>query len=181
MVFVGGIHGVGKSHFCKAIKESLGFVSYSASNLIAERKKAGFSKDKLIPDVDNNQAYLLSAVDDLYTITRQYLLDGHFCLLNANGQVQRIPQDTFTSLMPDAIVLLTEKADVIIQRRKERDNLVYSKTDIQLFQDEEIDYAKEIAAILNIPIYISLGAEYIDVALEFVQFTMRGIVNGRQI
>ncbi len=179
MVFVSGVHGVGKSYFCKTIKESLGFVTYSASNLIAERKNASFSKDKLIPDIDNNQAYLLSAVNDLNTVTRQYLLDGHFCLLNANGLVQRIPQNTFTLLKPDAIVLLTEKADVIIQRRKERDNVLHSKTDIQLFQDEEIAYAKEVAAILNIPIHISLGAKYIDAALEFVQSTMRGIGNGR--
>jgi adenylate kinase len=179
MVFVGGIHGVGKSYFCEAIKETLGFDTYSASNLIVKRKNAGFSKDKLIPDIDDNQAYLLSAIDDLNTVTRQYLLDGHFCLLNANGQVQRIPQSTFTSLKPDAIILLTEKADVIIQRRKDRDNVIHSKIDIQLFQDEEISYAKEVAAMLNIPIYISLGSEYIEITLEFVQSTMRGIENGR--
>jgi adenylate kinase len=179
MIFVSGIHGVGKSYFCETIKESLGFVTYSASSLIAKKKNAGFSKDKLIPDIDNNQAYLLSAINDLNTVTRQYLLDGHFCLLNENGQVQRIPKNTFTTLKPDAIVLLTEKIDVIIQRRKERDNVIYSKTDIHFFQNEEIAYAKEVAAILNIPIYISLGAEYIDVALEFIETTMRRIENGR--
>ena len=132
MVFVSGLHGVGKSYFCEMINENLGFVAYSASNLIAERKKAGFSKDKLIPDIDDNQAYLLSAVNDLNTVTNQYLLDGHFCLLNAKGQVKRITQNTFTMLKPDAIVLLTEKADVIIHRCKERDNVIHSKKDIQL-------------------------------------------------
>lgn len=57
--------------------------------------------------------------------------------------------------------------------------MIHSKMDIQLFQDEEIAYAKEVAAMLNIPIYISHGAEYIEIALEFVQSTMRGIENGR--
>lgn len=38
MIFVGGIHGVGKSFFCDAVKNKLGLNSYSASQLIADKK-----------------------------------------------------------------------------------------------------------------------------------------------
>ncbi len=179
MIFVSGVHGVGKSFFCDMVMESLGYPTYSASDLITKRKKVGFSKDKLIPDIDINQDYLLSAVEDLNKKIPYYLLDGHFCLLNANGQVQRIPQSIFTSLNPDVIVLLTENVDVIIQRRKTRDDLLYSNKEIELFQDEEIAYAKEIATILKIPIFISPGADCTDVALKFIQTTMRRINDGR--
>ena len=39
MIFISGIHGVGKSHFCNQVEEELNIVTYSASKLIAEKKK----------------------------------------------------------------------------------------------------------------------------------------------
>ncbi len=37
MIFVSGIHGVGKTYFCNMIKDKLGIKNYSASQLIAGR------------------------------------------------------------------------------------------------------------------------------------------------
>ena len=58
MIFVNGVHGVGKSYFCNLVKESTGIETYSASTLIAEKKQSEFAKDKLIPDIDDNQQFL---------------------------------------------------------------------------------------------------------------------------
>lgn len=55
MIFVSGVHGVGKSYFCNLVKESTGIETYSASTLIAAKKQSEFSKHKLIPDIDDNQ------------------------------------------------------------------------------------------------------------------------------
>ena len=87
MIFISGVHGVGKSYFCKLVKDSIGIASYSASKLIADKKQKGFSKDKLIPDIDENQQYLLQAIDELRLSGKDFILDGHFCLLNAEGDI----------------------------------------------------------------------------------------------
>lgn len=172
MIFVGGIHGVGKSFFCDIVKSELSIFTFSASELIAERKKTYFSNNKLIPDIDDNQLHLLSAISDLNSLGKQYLLDGHFCLLNAEGQVTRIPEKTFYDLHPNAIILLTENPDVIAERRKQRDGINYNLEDIGKFQDEEITYATEIANILGIPLLVSLGPKDQCKALDFIREKM---------
>lgn len=65
MIFISGVHGAGRSYFCDMVKATTGIESYSASTLIAQRKHSGFAKDKLIPDIDDNQQYLLQAVNEL--------------------------------------------------------------------------------------------------------------------
>ena len=179
MIFISGVHGVGKSFFCDKVNAELGIDTHSASKLISERKNAGFSSDKLIPDIDDNQLYLLAAVQELNAADRQYLLDGHFCLLNAEGQITRIPLETFTSLRPDTIVLLTEKPNVIAARRKQRDGIDHDANDIRHFQDEEISYAKEVAEALGVPIKISEGVGDFNNMLDFVQATTRRGKDGR--
>ena len=179
MIFIGGIHGVGKSFFCDKVKSELSILTYSSSELIAERKMVYFSSDKLIPDIDDNQQHLLSAINELNSLGIQYLLDGHFCLLNAEGQVTRIPEGTFYDLHPDAIILLTEKPEVIAERRKQRDGLNYKLDDIGKFQDNEIAYATEIANILGIPIRVSLGTNDQNKALDFIRVNMGRQNDGR--
>ena len=168
MIFISGVHGVGKSYFCKLVKDSIGIASYSASKLIADKKQKGFSKDKLIPDIDENQQYLLQAIDELRLSGKDFILDGHFCLLNAEGDIYRIPFETFSSLKPEAIILLTESPFVIAKRRSDRDNVTVSPESIDAFQKEEITYAKEVAEKLKAKLFISEGAETIDQAVSFI-------------
>ncbi len=177
MIFISGVHGVGKSYFCEVVRTTLGFNTHSASALIAERKKTGFSSDKLIPDIDINQQYLLAAIQELNLVSPWYLLDGHFCLLDVHSKITRIPTETFTALNPDAIVLLTEKPSLIAQRRKERDRIEHNERDISRFQNEEITYSKEIAERLGIPLWISKGSDGVGDALMFVKEKMRRVIN----
>lgn len=48
MIFISGIHAVGKGYFCGLVKKELGIEAYSASDLIANARNAGFSSDKLV-------------------------------------------------------------------------------------------------------------------------------------
>lgn len=169
MIFISGVHGVGKSYFCNIVKERLGIETYSASKLIAERKKSGFAADKLIPDIDENQQYLLAAAEELRGSGANFILDGHFCLLNAEGAVTRIPEDTFTTLRPDSIVLLTELPSIIVARRQERDHINHEESDIKAFQDEEIKYATEVADLLCVPLKVSNGSGDIEDTIEFIR------------
>ena len=150
MIFVSGVHGSGKTYFCGRVEEALGCSTYSASKLITQRKQSGFAPDKLIPDIEDNQAYLLSAVEELNEKSSSYLLDGHFCLLNADGIVTRIVSYTFVALSPSAFLLITAEPELITERRQERDGIEHNAEDIRHFQDEELAYATELSERLNI-------------------------------
>lgn len=169
MIFISGVHGVGKSYFCNLVKESTGIDCFSASTLIRERKKQGFPADKRVADIDENQLYLLAAVDDLRSNLGEFLLDGHFCLLSTEGVITRISLDTFTTLKPEAIILLTEDPEIIAQRRQTRDGVEHKVSDIKAFQDEEAKYAKEVAELLQVPLKISTGSNDIENTVEFIR------------
>ena len=169
MIFISGVHGVGKSYFCDMVKQAIDINAYSASTLISEKKKSGFSSDKLIPDIDDNQQYLLQAVDELRATEGNFILDGHFCLLNAEGKVQRIVYDTFTTLKPEAILLLTEAPDIIAERRQSRDNCEISVESIKEFQDSEEIYAKKVAEAIGAKLFISKGSSDLEKAIEFIK------------
>ena len=169
MIFISGVHGVGKSYFCNLVKEITGIECFSASTLIKERKKQGFPADKRVADIDENQLYLLAAVDDLRASLGEFLLDGHFCLLNREGVITRISLDTFTTLKPEAIILLTEDPEIIAQRRQTRDGVEHKASDIKAFQDEEAKYAKEVSELLQVPLKISTGSNDIENTVEFIR------------
>ena len=169
MIFISGVHGVGKSYFCDMVKREVSINTYSASALITEKKKSGFSSDKLIPDIDDNQQYLLDAVNELRSSEQNFILDGHFCLLNAEGAVTRIPPEAFTTLKPDAIILLTEDPEVIAYRRKERDGRDVSPEGIKEFQDKEKEYALEIAQGIGSKLFISKGIGDLKNAISFIK------------
>lgn len=169
MIFISGVHGVGKSYFCNMVKQAININAYSASTLISEKKKSCFSSDKLIPDINDNQQYLLQAVEELRAAEGNFILDGHFCLLNAEGNVQRIVFDTFTTLKPEAILLLTEEPKTIAERRQSRDNREVSVESIKEFQDSEETYAKEVAEAIGAKLFISKGSSDLEKAIEFIK------------
>lgn len=89
--------------------------------------------------------FLLKAIDELREKEDEFILDGHFCLLDGNGCISRVPMNTYTSLKPDSIVLLMEQPSVIATHRLQRDRVVVEEADIESFQREEKIYAEEIA------------------------------------
>lgn len=44
MIFISGVHGVGKSYFCDMVKAATGIESYSASTLITQKKHTSHSR-----------------------------------------------------------------------------------------------------------------------------------------
>lgn len=170
MIFISGVHGVGKSYFCEEIvKAEIEINIYSASTLISAKKKSGFSSDKLIPNIDDNQQYLLQAVNELRATEGTFILDGHFCLLNADGQIQRIRYDTFMLLRPEVILLLTEDPEIIVKRRQTRDNQNVTIDAMKKFQDAEVTYASEVAKALGSKFFICRGSADLDKAIQFIK------------
>lgn len=169
MIFLSGIHGVGKTYFCNLVKQELGIKSYSASQLITEKRNKGFTADKLVSDIDDNQLLLIKAIDALRQNNEEFILDGHFCLLNDCGEITRIPYNTFKLLKPNAIILLTENPDVIAERRFQRDGIMQSVCKIKDFQDAEKQYAQEVSQNFKIPLQISEGAGDFRNIIDFIR------------
>lgn len=90
MIFISGAHGVGKSFFCRIVHEKLGIKTCQASGLIKNKRHQGFDRNKLTSGIDENQRYLLSAVQELRKSECDFILDGHFCLLDKKRQITRI-------------------------------------------------------------------------------------------
>ncbi|WP_268624269.1 ATP-binding protein [Paenibacillus alvei] len=153
LLFVGGVHGVGKTHVCESISKKFNIPTYSASSLISSRKKEMFSKNKRVSDINHNQDLLIDALSQLGLEKNYYLLEGHFCLLNKVGEITRVPKETFFKLSPEVIIVLTDYVEAISHRLKNRDDTHYDLVFLDEFQHEEISYAKEIAELLKIPYY----------------------------
>jgi adenylate kinase len=168
LIFISGIHGVGKSFFTEKVKERCEIATYTASTLIAEFKKCVFDSNKKVDNIFDNQQILLEALKEKSTTDKEFLLDGHFCLLDKSDKISRIEFNTYVDLEPKAIVLLTEHAEIIAERRKVRDGIIMDIEATAMFQKEEELYAIEVAKELKIPIYISTGSADIDKAIDFI-------------
>ncbi|MBD2096231.1 AAA family ATPase [Trichocoleus sp. FACHB-591] len=151
VIFVGGVHGVGKTTFCKALKAQLDVQHFSASDLIAREKKEQYFQDKRVQNIDENQDVLVTALNKYLKDETWYLLDGHFCLLSKDGEITKIPDSTYEGINPCAIILLFDRPENIYDRLSERDNITYDLALLHSFQEQEIDYAKYISNKLGIP------------------------------
>ncbi len=145
VIFVAGIHGVGKTYYCNSLND--GIKNYSASDLIRNYKAI---EQKTVINVEENQNYLLNAL--LKLKDKKIYLDGHFCLLGEKNIIQKVPLDVFKEINIIKIILLYSEPDKIYKRLKNRDNKEYSLKLLEKFQNKEIEYGEEIACKLNIPL-----------------------------
>lgn len=150
IIFVSGIHGVGKTTLCKKISKNLSLKHYSASQLISNLKYI----DKKVSNVSENQNDLLESINRNFNNEEYYILDGHFCLLDSCGIIVRVPFETFKSLGLKAIIVLVDEEQEILNRLSHRDGKSYNIAFIKKFQENEIYYAKEIAYNIGVPLKI---------------------------
>lgn len=160
IIFVAGIHGVGKTTLCKYIFQKYNIKHYTASTLIAEAKERPFTT-LFIKDIDKNQTTLINAVNQIRDENQEYILDGHFCLLNEFKSIERVPPKTFELLGIKTIIVLTENINTIYTRLKDRSGIEYSLDMLYKLQEDELDYSYEISSVLNVP-YIVLDVSNTD-------------------
>lgn len=149
MIFLGGVHGSGKSYLCSKIYENTKTPFYTASELISNFKKMSFKNSKLTTNIDDNQLILIKCVEQISE--PQFILDGHLCLLNETKQIYKISKDIIQILKPSLILIKTSSPDKIKRRLADRDNQDYNIDFINRFQNAELDYANELSQDLNIP------------------------------
>ena len=174
IVFIAGIHGVGKTTLCEYLSMQLSIDYYSASNLIREYGQIEFPKSKHIVDISGNQDVLISAINEFLETDKTSILDGHFCLLDKNGDITRIPSSTYEEMKPQAIVCLHEEVDTICERLKSRDRHDHDRKLLDAFQKEEISYSREVAEKLGIPYYLGKSGEDRENILDLIISATKG-------
>ena len=150
-IFVGGVHGVGKTTLLNKVLGRLGFACFSASDLI-KRHKLEVRKDKVVPDIEGNQKGLIIESIQESSKHKLYALDGHFTLLSSSEGVQPISCEVFSALKLDCLILILASCEEVQSRMSSRDGMKWSKTLIRSFMREEERHAEAVAKSLNIPL-----------------------------
>lgn len=157
LLFVAGVHGVGKTTFCRELFDHIQARPVSASELIRRARQEPASPDKRNTDLDGNQAALLQELSKEVSRGGRIALDGHFCILNPENGIQDIPLDIYQKIRPRGILVLTESPEVIGARLTQRDGPVYPLSLIQKFQERELSAAHTMAKQLDVPVRVVAG------------------------
>lgn len=152
LLFIGGIHGVGKSTYCSNHLTPLGIKCVTASSLIREHKASLINTNKLVKDIDSNQEILLAAIEKEKESEDPLAIDGHFTLLNQESVITSVSVDVFSAISPDKIILLTANPSTILSRIENRDGTEWSLPLIEDFQNNEVAHAHHVAKELDIEI-----------------------------
>jgi len=151
IIFVLGVHGVGKSYLSSFFAESNCWLHKSASDLIKQSGSVNWGNDKKVKDIVGNQRPLVSAILNLKTNNRDVLIDGHAALLDINGNVNTVDSSVFKAMELDGLILLEEDADIIRDRFRSRGKgeIEY---DLETLQKAERDQTLAIAHEAHIPV-----------------------------
>jgi adenylate kinase len=150
IIFIGGIHGVGKGTICKKISVSKKITHLSASKVL-KWNEISTKENKLVNSLDETQSRLIKGLDALIQNTNTYLLDGHYCLLNSKNKPEKVPEKTFEIIDPIVMAIVIEGTEVIYERLKQRDGTKYSLSLLDEMQEMEIGYAKYLSSKFNKP------------------------------
>ena len=154
IIFIGGIHGVGKGTICKKIASRTDLIHITASEIL-KWNDISLSSNKFVNNIISTQERLINGLKSLIKKDKQYMLDGHFCLLNSNGIPCKIDEDTFDSINPKIISIVIDDIGKIVDRLDKRDNKKYDIKILDELQKMEIEYAKYLSKKYSIP-YIEI-------------------------
>jgi len=149
IVFVGGIHGAGKGTVCRLVCEQTGRLHLVASEVL-KWNDISLSENKNVSNIADTQERLIRGLKNTIITGESYLLDGHFCLFDSNGNIEQVPLNTFGRIRPRFIAIVITYPVLIQQRLKERDGITYSLKTLSEMQEEESQHAKYIANIFGL-------------------------------
>ena len=184
VVFVGGVHGSGKSTLSRLLAEIVPAAHVTAGALIREASAPGYvvtvgAQDKAVPNVDENQAVLLRGLRAYRDRTprdgRLLLLDGHFTLLDAQGQVVEVSSDVFKAIAPVAVLLVEANARMVHERLAARATDAPSLEIIERLAERERRRATATSEGLGVPLWTLAGDGIPEQAAHGVVSRLRGL------
>jgi adenylate kinase len=154
IIFIGGIHGVGKGTICKDISLNTGLIHLTASQIL-KWEEISEEGNKLVENISSTQGKLVKGLKNIIKKDKKYIIDGHFCLLVSNGIPSRIDEDTFDQINPKIIAIVIDDVEKIAKRLEARDNKIYDVKVLNELQLMEIEYAKFLSDKYLVP-YIEI-------------------------
>jgi len=155
VIFLAGVHGVGKGFLGTPVANSMGITHLTASQLIREEKgQATWGNDKRTSDLDDNQLALIRAVAHRRLTHPGILLDGHFVLRNAHGVLTPLATTVFKELHLTGVILLTEGAKIIASRLAMRDKGTPDVQAISELAEAELAHAQVVCNELELPLAV---------------------------
>ena len=152
VIFLAGVHGVGKGFLGEPVASSMGLAHLTASQLIREEKgQATWGIDKKASDLDDNQLALIRAIGQRRLTHPSILLDGHFVLRDTQGVLTPLATSVFKELHLTGVILLTEAERVIAGRLALRDK---GTPDVQVISElatAELIHAQAVCTELELP------------------------------
>lgn len=151
IIFIGGIHGIGKGTICKKITDQFSDLVHISASTLLKWEEISTPENKLVQNFDSTQDRLIKGLKATIEKDKAYLLDGHFCLLNKEGIPEQIEEETFQLINPKAIVVVVEDVNLIYQGLANRDSMKYNTEILALMQKMEVEHAQNIASELEVP------------------------------
>ncbi|WP_412464771.1 ATP-binding protein [Flavobacterium mekongense] len=150
IIFLGGIHGVGKGTICKEIASKTKLIHITASQILKWEEISELDNKK-VENISSTQERLIIGLKKLIQKNENYLLDGHFCLLNSEGIPSRVDEETFRQINPKLLTIVIDNPHEIAKRLSTRDGKIYDFETLNNFQNMEIEYAKYLSEKHSIP------------------------------
>lgn len=173
VIFLAGVHGVGKGFLGAPVARTLGVDHFTASQLIREEKgHSTWGTDKRVSDFDDNQLALIQAVKKRSGTGKDMLLDGHFVLRAMSGELVPLAKEVFAELQFSAVILLTDDVEVIVGRLLSRDGVVVNPETVNELSASESAHASNVCQTLQVPLVVLHRATVqtlIDVVIQFLK------------
>lgn len=152
IIFIGGIHGVGKGTLCKKLSTENKIPHFSSSDLL-KWNEISAKENKVVKDFNHTQNRLLNGIENQIEKNKLTLLDGHFCLINQNGTPEKIDEEVFRLIQPIAICIKIQDVDTIHERLEIRDGNKYKIETLNAMQELELSQALKVSQLLSIPLF----------------------------
>ena len=169
MIFLGGVHGVGKSSMCSELAQRFGLNVFGASAIIrAERQAPSTDSRTAVHDVRGNQELLIQGVRRRVAETvGQFVLDGHLALRTHDGAIECIDLKVFEALAVDYIICIRDDPQAIAKRLLVRDGVIHKVDDISALQFGELDHAGYVARKLQIQLDVIQAFDHVGFEAYF--------------
>lgn len=153
-IFIAGVYGTGKSTMCSTLSEMLHIPAFSAGDLISAINHEQYGANKAVSDKNNNQVLLAERVRQLTQENERIILAGHFCIFNADNDVEVLPELVYPALNISRIILLEADIQTVIANLRRRDGKKYPVKSVSVLLEKEREQSERIAEQLNCPLNI---------------------------
>lgn len=156
MIFLGGVHGVGKTSMCAGVAETFDLRVVAAGAIIrAERHDALSDSRTAVTNVGGNQDLLVRGVQRLVKdAPGRYLMDGHFALRTLAGNIEEVDAKVFKAMAVSAFICLFDDPPEIALRLAARDGAVHQVSRIADLQSAELRSAGAVACTLGLELKV---------------------------